>query len=215
MKRTALALLIICAGLFCGCTANDLEENCFPMLAVVDLAEDEGQTAFGYAFPAAGSGESEQYTQEEEAEEINTLFVYGANFEEALSAYESRLNKVTDCNHLKAVVLGEAFFNDRGQYEAMLDFLTEEEKFPRNAYVCIVPDAAELMELDGSLSDDLGSYLEDYLLNHENSSEAELVTIGKLMDERKNRVLTLQIPYIEVENGSLLWNRWVTLAYTE
>lgn len=215
MKRTALALFVICAGLFCGCSANELEENCFPMLAIADLAEDEGQVAFGYAFPDTGSGESEEYTQEEKAEEIDSLFVYGADFAEAMCNYEQRLNKVTDCNHLKVLVISESLFEQQEQYEAMLDFLAEEEKFPRNAYVCIVPDAAALMELDGGLSDDLGSYLEDYLLNHENKKERRLVTVGKLMDESRNHLLTLYLPYIEVENGSLLWTRWEALTYTE
>ena len=205
MKRTALALLVICAGLLGGCSAHELEDRCFPMLAVVDLAEDEDEALVGYTFPDTGDGESEEYTQETQTEEINTTLAAGASFGEALQAYELRLNKTPDCNHLKVLVLSRAFCEDEAQYEAMMAYLKETEEYPRNAYVCIVEDVEAFLALDGQLSDDLGSYLEDYLQTHEGEHEQGLVTLGQLLDEESNHMLELVLPVISVKDGSLVW----------
>ena len=44
-----VALVLSVQQLLCGCSATELEDRCFPMMAVVD--EKDGQISFGYGFP--------------------------------------------------------------------------------------------------------------------------------------------------------------------
>ena len=41
-----VALVLSVQQLLCGCSATELEDRCFPMMAVVD--EKDGQISFGY-----------------------------------------------------------------------------------------------------------------------------------------------------------------------
>lgn len=204
MKRTGIFLLIVFTGLLCGCSANELEDRCFPMLAVVDMGRNQEEVAFSYTFPTPRLTED----QETATQEIDTVFAYGSTFEAAWENYEQRLNKEADYNHLKVIVLGEEFIDNQELYDGMLDFLQQKETFPRNAYICVIPDAKKLLELEESLSDDAGTYLEDYLLNHEYGKTRDLAVLGQLMDERENKKMDLALPYIEVEGSNILWEDW-------
>ena len=87
----------------------------------------------------------------------------------------------------------------------MLEELQQDDSFPRNTYVCITSDVKALLEQDEQRSMDIGGYLEELIENHERKGNQKLPTIGNLMDEKDNRRRTLEIPYIEVENHTIVW----------
>lgn len=204
MRRKGICLLFACAGLLCGCSASELEDRCFPMLALVDYDAQKEETSFSYTFPTPRRSED----QGDSTEDVDTAFSYGSNYGEAWKNYEERLNKEADYNHLKVVVLGESFINDRVLYNQMLDFIQKQENFPRNAYVCVLPETKQLLEIEGRLSDDAGSYLEDFIQNHENGKSGELVTLGKLIDEKDNRRIECNLPYLTVDGSNIVWQGW-------
>lgn len=208
MKKKGIFLFLACAGFLCGCSANELEDRCFPMLALIDYDAIQAETAFSYTFPTPRRTED----QGNATEEVDTAFAYGSDYEEAWTNYEARLNKEADYNHLKVIVLGEAFVNNQTLYNQMLDFIQEQETFPRNAYVCVLSDTGQLLEIQSTLSDDAGSYLEDFIQNHENSKDNELVTLGKLMDEKENKSKELYLPYLAVDGGNIVWQDWYEIA---
>ena len=49
IKKICCTGIVYRANFFCGCSATELEDRCFPMMAVVD--EKDGQISFGYGFP--------------------------------------------------------------------------------------------------------------------------------------------------------------------
>lgn len=119
--------------------------------------------------------------------------------------------KEKDYNHLKVLVLEEELFEQAGAYEAMLTELSENEAFPRNTYVCIMDDVDDLFEMEKMISQDLGTYLEEYLKVHE-EKKAKLLTLGDLIDEQANQTFVLYLPYLEVEENVLVWKGYMNTS---
>lgn len=198
-KKIAVKIFIVLlsTGLL-GCSATELEERCFPVVTLVGY--EDGNVSYAVGFPSISSqGEEKSATNE-----ISVPMVKEKNFLDSKTKYESRLNKLADYNHLKVMVLEEDFTEQILLYESMLDELSDTEEYPRNTYVCIVDDTEDLLELEKNLPKDLGTYLEEYLNNHERES-GENLTLGDLIDEKENKRLVLYVPYLEVEDNFVEW----------
>lgn len=201
-------VLIPVVILLTGCNSTELEDRCFPMLAAVDYEKETGKVVFAYMFPRAGIKSEEG----QNAAQIDVAPVEAQTFTEARAEFEREVSKKPDPNHLKVVLLGEALIENYGQYERMLEELQQDESFPRNTYVCITADVKGVLEQDEQRSMDIGSYLEELIENHDRKENRKLPTIGNLIDEKDNRRRTLEIPYIEVENDTILWQTEYVMA---
>lgn len=192
-----------------GCSATELEDRCFPMLAVVDYRL--GQVQFAYGFPELSQKDA---TDTEEAK-VDAPMTAGVDFKEAVSACTLELDKKADCNHMKVFVLSSTFLKQEGVYENMIEYLQQQELFPRNTHVCVTNDVTALLGAEEELPTDLGSYLEEYLKNHEKEHDGELINLGTLMDESENHIKTLELPLLTVEEGAILWEENYRIARTE
>ncbi len=141
----------------------------------------------------------------------NGKVTYYASFKEEKTENVDRLNKIPDYNHLKVLVLEEDLLEQQNQYNAMLDKLAETEEFPRNTYVCVVDDVDDLFELEKNITEDLGSYLEEYLKKHEEKKD-RLLTLGDLMDEKENQSMVLYLPYLEAEENFVEWKGYMNTS---
>ena len=119
--------------------------------------------------------------------------------------------KEKDYNHLKVLVLEEDLLEQQKLYESTLNEIAEKEIFPRNTYVCVMDDMDELFELEKEISQDLGTYLEEYLKSHEEKKD-RLLTLGDLLDEQANQLFVLYLPYLDVEENKLEWNGYVNTS---
>lgn len=200
IKKIAVlaSAILTSAFILAACTATELEDRCFPMMAAVDYRE--GQVDFAYGFPSLSQKDNTDIS----AANVNAAMTAGGNFAESISRYNHELNKLADCNHMKVLVLGTALINEKEQYDDMLAWLRKSEVFPRNTYVCMTDDVQALSEVEESLSDDLGSYLESFLLKQETDQQTRLVNLGKLLDEQVNQMEEIHIPFITVENGTIV-----------
>ena len=73
-------------------------------------------------------------------------------------------------------------------------------------------DVTALFDTEEALPTDLGSYLEEYLKNHEKEHDSELINLGTLMDESENHVKTLELPLLTMEDGAILWKENYRIA---
>lgn len=201
-----LTALILLLSLLSGCSATELENRCFPMMAAVDYKD--GKVEFSYGFPELSQKDNTDLAEAK----VNAAAAAGSDFAGSVKAYNQELSKYADCNHLKVLVLGENFMEEP-QYEKMLSYLKETELFPRNTYVCVTRDVGKLFEVEGDLPEDLGSYLETYLQSHESDQEIRLLNLGKLIDEQENKSETLALPYLTVEDGTILWDGYYEIKY--
>ena len=194
-----VALVLSVQQLLCGCSATELEDRCFPMMAVVD--EKDGHISFGYGFPKLSQKDN---TDQEEAR-VNIAPVTGKTMESCVQTYDSRLEKLADCNHMKVLVFGENLMKDTGRYADVLSYLKQTGLFPRNIYVCVAEDPLALFETEEDLPQDLGSYLEQYLQNQESAGSGKLFKLGRLLDEKENHILQIMLPYLETEDHIIFW----------
>ena len=183
---------------FTGCNTTELEERCFPMM--VSVGYDDGKFVYSVAFP-----------QEDELGKKMVKSVKGSNFSESKKAYEEKLNRDADYNHLKVLVVDEDLLEQKNIYEEMLNYLEDKEEFPRNTYVCVVDEIEELQAFGQGLTQDIGTYLEEYLKKQE-SQEKRLLTLGDLIDEMENKTMVLYLPYLEVEENFIEWKGYVNTA---
>lgn len=207
LRAAVLWEMLLCAFAFSGCSATQLEERSFPMMAAVD--EEEDQVVFAYGFPALSQKDN---TDLEEAK-VNVPMTKGDSFAECLTAYEGEMERKADCNHLKVLVLGEKFLQDKKTFYDMLDTLTVTERYPRNTYVCVTEDVSTLLETEENLPQDLGTYLELFLQKHESDGQIRHQNLGTLLDERKNRREAVELPYISVEDGAVVLAGSVRVAF--
>lgn len=119
--------------------------------------------------------------------------------------------KEKDYAHLKVLVLDEDLLEQKTQYEKMLEEQAEKENFPRNTYVCVVDDIEDLFEMEKNISQDLGTYLEEYLKKHEEKKD-RLLTLGDLLDEKENQMMVLYLPYLDVEENIVEWKGYVNTS---
>lgn len=200
MKKIAVmaSAVLISAWILAACTATELEDRCFPMMAAVDYRD--GQVDFAYGFPQL----SQKDDTDLDAGTVNISMAAGGNFAESVRRYNQEMNRLADCNHMKVLVFGTSLAGEREQYEKMLKYLQKSELFPRNTYVCVTDDIDALFEAEQSLPDDLGSYLESFLQKQEKEQDVKLLHLGKLLDEQYNQMENLQAPYLAVENGTII-----------
>lgn len=191
-----ISLLVSACVCLIACSTTELEERCFPMLVAVGY--EDGKVTYGAAFS------KEDVTK-------NAFLTEETDFEESKSKYEKRLNKDADYNHLKILVLESDLLETPAAYGAMLDYLAQTEDFPRNTYVCAVEDVDEMFELEKNISQDLGTYLEEYLKQQEDKKD-RLLTLGDLLDERANQSFVLYMPYFEVEENFVEWKGYMNTS---
>ena len=203
-KKFMIVMIIVCLG-FVGCSATELEERCFPQLVAVGY--EDNRVVYSAGFPRVGSsGEKEP-----KINEIQVAPTSAKTFKESRQEYEMHLNKTADYNHLKVLILEEDFLEETKAYEKMLDALAESEDFPRNTYVCAVEDIEDLLEIDKNLPQDLGTYLEEYLNNHEEKKD-KILSLGDLIDEKANGEMILYMPYLDVEENYVTWGGYYAIG---
>lgn len=200
-----LGMTLVYVSQLGACAATELEERCFPVMVVVGF--EDGKVSYGAGFPRVGSSGGE----ESQINEIQVPIVKRDTFEESKTKYESHLNKVADYNHLKVFVLEDELMQQQSAYNEMLKVLAASEEFPRNTYVCAVEDIEDLMEIDENLPQELGTYLEEYLNNHEERKE-NLLTLGDLIDEKENKEMVLYMPYLDVEETYVEWGGYYAVG---
>ena len=198
-------LSMFIALVLCACGATELEERCFPVLT--GIGYENRNVTYTLGFPS----ESTSGKEGAKSNEIKVPTTKEKSFKESKSKYESRLNKLVDYNHLKVIVLEEDFIEQVKSYEEMMDYLAETEEFPRNTYVCVVDDVEDLMEIEKDLPQELGTYLEEYLNNHESIKE-NILTLGDLMDEKENKKMILYIPFLDVEDTYVEWDGYYAIG---
>ena len=88
-----------------ACNATELEDRCFPMMAITDVRLEK--VRFAYGFPELSQKDN---TDIKEAD-VGVPLTEGGNFAEALDVYEQELSNLADCNHMKVLVLGESLLS--------------------------------------------------------------------------------------------------------
>jgi hypothetical protein len=197
-----LTVLLICslAGNLWGCQATQLENRCFPMMVAIDYDTERNQILYYESFPDTQTDSKDGQS----IDEIKTPMASGQDFAESKAHFEKALSKVPDYNHLKVIVIGESILENEEAYHDIIKFLGQSEIFPRNTYVCVTENVTDMITVKDSLPQEIGTYIEEYLENHE-AQQISILSLGDLIDEASNGEMTLYAPYLEVEKEYIEW----------
>ena len=113
------------------------------------------------------------------------------------------MEKTPDLRHLKVLLLSRSYWEDAQAMADLLDYLRQEPDIPRNTYVCVTENVEEVLALEASLPEDLGSYVEELLEKKAGNQELAWLTTGKMLDEQENRILKFPLPALLVNNSKL------------
>lgn len=102
-------------------------------------------------------------------------------------------NKVLDTNHIKVLMIPKSILCEKEQYDELMGKLWETQEIPRSALVCTVEDA-KIQQ--GDIAKLEGQELEELLLTRSKEKGDALVTVGELMNEWYNKVLSYEIMQI-------------------
>lgn len=113
-------------------------------------------------------------------------------------------NKEMDYNHLKVMILSQELAEDSELMEELLGVLSANVEIPRNTYVVIAENPKELLELKEEYEENesAGTYLEELLEGNASMKETAYPTLGKLYQERENRLETLFLPYVATQDDT-------------
>lgn len=189
-------IVVLTIGLMLtGCSAVELEERCFPTLAAVDIVASDtdektdkevtGKEVTDYKeyvshrddLANESSGYIEFYYNMDKSYEPE----YADDIKTAVDSFEERLSQKADTNHLKVILIGKTFRNDKAAYASFMEYCKTSKKFPRNTYVCIADDINDIF-------DNMGDYYEQKM-NKENHEDGEpIITLGTLLDDYTNEI---------------------------
>lgn len=107
-------------------------------------------------------------------------------------------NVKDDYNHLKVILIERAFMEDAARMEELLAVLEQDKDVPQNTYVMVTEKAEDILATEEKLGEPLGNYLEEMIENASHVKKDVCPTLGMVYQEKENRLETLYIPYLEV-----------------
>lgn len=197
MAKRSWKIIVLCALFLTGCSKHELENRSFPLAVGYEKTKEECRAVFHFPDLSAVANENADgvYTTIEARE--------GADFFSIQKDYEKNSSKTLDFSHTKALVLSEGLLKDEKELQEFIDDTKHQELMARNTYLFVtdVP-MQELFSLDENLEKAFGTYLEELLESDEDYNNKQIMTLGKLYNERSNKQETLFIPVLGIQNGA-------------
>ena len=123
-------------------------------------------------------------------------------FAQAFLEAESAGNRMIDYNHLKVLILSRSFAEQADAMNGLLDFAADKKELPRNTYVVVAEAVEELMGTQETIGESVGNYLEEQFENVSRIRKQAYPTLGMLCQEQANRMETLFLPVVSVEEDT-------------
>lgn len=194
-KKGLWLLIAFMAVLLCGCGDNELENRSFPL--AVGMEEEKEECRLVFNFPVL----SEVADENTDGNDTTQATVKGKDFFTMQKNYEKNNSKRIDFSHNKALILSVDLLKDEDRLQDFIDYTMNQELMARNTYLFVTDmPMEELFSLDKNLDKPLGTYLEELLESDEDYRNKQIMTLGKLYDERINQMETLYIPVLGAQN---------------
>lgn len=192
-QLAALALTLLCACSFCGCSVQELENRSFPL--AVGIGEKDGECHLVYKFEDLSAVSSREGTDAGSMEQD----AYASGFYPAMTAYERENGKVMDLNHVKVIIFEQDFLENEQMYEDFLAYMKQSQDISWNTLLFVTKDVGAITDLQENMTEPIGTYLEEMQEGNSQLDEKKLVTLGSLLNDSSNRRKNLLIPYLKEE----------------
>lgn len=176
-----------------GCKdMTEIEDRNFVQAMGIDLKDDK--ITVYYVLPDLPALTGQGPTESEKL----ILQLEGEDFFEIEEQNRLQSDKRLDFSHIKAIILGNDFANDKKQLEEFLLYVENKYELGRNTLVFLAKEnAKDIISLNGTLTGGVGEYLNKlYRINLLDAGKEEVI-IGNLITGKNNDNLVVRVPILE------------------
>ena len=203
MKRRyrMIAVVFLLTGSLWACGVP-LEDRAFPLSVAVDYTEGKYEVYYGMPDLSAETGQDKEG---ENSGQKETVVCYrGRSMEETEELFLRSQEDYLDLGHVKAFLLGENLLKNKNAYEALLAYLEEKPSVVGNIYVFFCRSPREIMELEGTELDSLGTFLVRIVESRPYSRQEEQTDLQSLYNAWHNQENRPSMLQVEAEGQTLL-----------
>ena len=203
MKRRyrMIAVVFLMTGSLWACGVP-LEDRAFPLSVAVDYTEGKYEVYYGMPDLSAETGQDKEG---ENSGQKETVVCYrGRSMEETEELFLRSQEDYLDLGHVKAFLLGENLLKNKNAYEALLAYLEEKPSVAGNIYVFSCRSPREIMELEGTELDSLGTFLVRIVESRPYSRQEEQTDLQSLYNAWHNQENRPSMLQVEAEGQTLL-----------
>lgn len=203
MKRRyrMIAVVFLLTGSLWAC-GIPLEDRAFPLSVAVDYTEGKYEVYYGMPDLSAETGQDKEG---ENSGQKETVVCYrGRSMEETEELFLRSQEDYLDLGHVKAFLLGENLLKNKNAYEALLAYLEEKTSVAGNIYVFSCRSPREIMELEGTELDSLGTFLVRIVESRPYSRQEEQTDLQSLYNAWHNQENRPSMLQVEAEGQTLL-----------
>ena len=203
MKRRyrMIAVVFLLTGSLWACGVP-LEDRAFPLSVAVDYTEGKYEVYYGMPDLSAETGQDKEG---ENSGQKETVVCYrGRSMEETEELFLRSQEDYLDLGHVKAFLLVENLLKNKNAYEALLAYLEEKPSVAGNIYVFSCRSPREIMELEGTELDSLGTFLVRIVESRPYSRQEEQTDLQSLYNAWHNQENRPSMLQVEAEGQTLL-----------
>ena len=203
MKRRyrMIAVVFLLTGSLWACGVP-LEDRAFPLSVAVDYTEGKYEVYYGMPDLSAETGQDKEG---ENSGQKETVVCYrGRSMEETEELFLRSQEDYLDLGHVKAFLLGENLLKNKNAYEALLAYLEEKPSVAGNIYVFSCRSPREIMELEGTELDSLGTFLVRIVESRPYSRQEEQTDLQSLYNAWHNQENRPSMLQVQAEGQTLL-----------
>ena len=203
MKRRyrMIAVVFLLTGSLWACGVP-LEDRAFPLSVAVDYTEGKYEVYYGMPDLSAETGQDKEG---ENSGQKETVVCYrGRSMEETEELFLRSQEDYLDLGHVKAFLLGENLLKNKNAYEALLAYLEEKPSVAGNIYVFSCRSPREIMELEGTELDSLGTFLVRIVESRPYSRQEQQTDLQSLYNAWHNQENRPSMLQVEAEGQTLL-----------
>ena len=181
----------------CG-AAVEPEKRAYPMALGADASSEGFLLTYGMPDMSEATGQEKGETDRD----AGVLQISGRNFKQIEQAYNRSQKKMLDMGHLQVLIIGKTLAED-GRWRQILDYLKQEAFVGEDLYVFEAENAAEILQWKGEDNSSVGEYITGLMENRMSGKKKAVVTLRELFYERYKEDRILQLPSVQIRNGSL------------
>lgn len=199
MRRIHIVGVGIMLCFLWGCGGVEPEKRAYPLVVSIDIQEDLYQVIYGMANLSFSTGQNKSGDDAGQGNNTTLLFS-GENMQEVLREYDQTQENYLDVGHIQVFIFGKNLAEQPKRFHEVLQYLEQQPVLGDGACVFVSEDPKEIMELNGSRVESLGTYLTGIYENRLNDKEEGMVTLQDIYRTWHSKG-SLELPALDVEEG--------------
>lgn len=192
-----LTALMIMLWAMCGCGGVEPEKRAYPLVVSVDIQDGQYQVIYGMANLSFSTGQDKSGGDSGENGKTTLLFT-GNDMQEILQMYNRTQENYLDLGHVQVFIFGKNLVSQPKDLDQVLQYLEQQPVLGDGACVFVSKEPQQILELNGTRVESLGTYLTGIYENRPGGREDQMVTLQDIYREW-HRGESLKLPDLDVK----------------